>query len=230
MYHQKFITAIIPALNEEEAITQVIADLPDYIDLVIVADNGSSDNTAQRAKAAGARVVHEERRGYGAACLRGVEAIDERTDIILFIDGDYSDYPEESNLLLDPIVSGKAELVIGSRMLSARSRKVLTPVAAFGNSLSTTLIRLFWGCRFSDLGPFRAITKIAYQRLGMSDRDFGWTVEMQVRAAKLKILSTEVAVSYRKRIGQSKISGTIIGSIRAGSKILYIIGRELIRK
>lgn len=223
-------TAIIPALNEEEAITRVIADLPDYIDHVIVADNGSSDNTAQMAKFAGATVVHENRRGYGAACLRGIEELDEKTDIILFIDGDYSDFPEESNLLLDPIISGEAEMVIGSRMIRAESRDSLTPVAAFGNRLSTNLIRLFWGCQFSDLGPFRAITRIAYQRLGMSDRDFGWTVEMQVRAAKLKIPSTEVAVSYRKRIGQSKISGTVIGSIRAGSKILYIIGRELFRK
>lgn len=223
-------TAIIPALNEEEAITRVIADLPDYIDLVIVADNGSSDSTAQRAKLAGATVVHENRRGYGAACLRGIEELDEKTDIILFIDGDYSDFPEESNLLLDPIISGEAEMVIGSRMIRAESRDSLTPVAAFGNRLSTNLIRLFWGCQFSDLGPFRAITKIAYQRLGMSDRDFGWTVEMQIRAAKLKIPSTEVAVSYRKRIGQSKISGTVIGSVRAGSKILYIIGRELLRK
>lgn len=223
-------TAIIPALNEEEAITLVIADLPDYIDQVIVADNGSSDKTAKRAKLAGATVVHENRRGYGAACLRGIEELDEKTDIILFIDGDYSDFPEESNLLLDPIISGEAEMVIGSRMIRAESRDSLTPVAAFGNKLSTNLIRLFWGCQFSDLGPFRAITKIAYQRLGMSDRDFGWTVEMQIRAAKLKIPSTEVAVSYRKRIGQSKISGTVIGSVRAGSKILYIIGRELFRK
>lgn len=223
-------TAIIPALNEEEAIIRVIADLPDYIDLVIVADNGSSDNTAQRAKFAGATVVHENRRGYGAACLRGIEQLDEKTDIILFIDGDYSDFPEESNLLLDPIISGEAEMVIGSRMIRAESSDSLTPVATFGNRLSTNLIRLFWGCQFSDLGPFRAITRIAYQRLGMSDRDFGWTVEMQVRAAKLKIPSTEVAVSYRKRIGQSKISGTVIGSVRAGSKILYIIGRELFKK
>ena len=230
MYHDRTIAVIIPALNEESSIGTVLADLPGYVDQVIVADNGSSDRTAEKAREAGAHVVYEPERGYGAACLRALTELDSSTDIVVFLDADYSDYPSEMMLLLDPITRQNYEIVIGSRMATGESRSALTPVARFGNWLSTGLIRLFWGYRFTDLGPFRAADFEAFRRLDMRDRNFGWTVELQIKAAKLGLRATEVPVSYRKRIGQSKISGTISGSVKAGAKILYLIFRELIRK
>lgn len=226
MYRDHFISAIIPALNEERSIALVLADLPDEIDEIIVCDNGSVDQTAAVARNAGARVVSETERGYGAACLKAAQALNPKTDLILYLDADYSDYPEQALTLLDPLVNGEADLVIGSRMLDSESRAALTPVARFGNWLATTLMRRLWRTDFSDLGPFRAIRYDSYRALNMRDRDFGWTVEMQIRAAKLRLRSTEIAVSYRERIGSSKISGTIKGSIRAGTKILYLIFRE----
>ena len=226
MYHGHFVTVIIPALNEERSVGRVIAELPDSIDCVIVCDNGSTDNTAQAARAAGALVTYEPERGYGAACLKAAELIPAETDILLYIDADYSDYPEEAPLLLDPIVNRSADIVIGSRTRKADARKVLTPLARFGNWLAPGLIRLIWGVRYTDLGPFRAIRYSRYHELRMRDRNFGWTIEMQIRAAKLNFPYKEVAVSYRPRIGVSKISGAIGPSLRAGFKILYLIARE----
>ncbi len=226
MYRETFVSVIIPALNEELSIEKTIADLPAELDEIIVCDNGSSDNTVSVAREAGAKVVSESERGYGAACLAAVAAVDTRCQILLFIDADYSDYPEEAPTLLDPIVDGQAEIVIGSRTRSVESRAALTPVARFGNLLSTSLIQRLWDVEYSDLGPFRAIDYGAYQSLQMRDRDFGWTVEMQIRAAKKGLEAAEVPVSYRARIGTSKISGTISGSIKAGTKILYLIARE----
>ncbi|MFQ5608447.1 MAG: glycosyltransferase family 2 protein [Candidatus Zixiibacteriota bacterium] len=226
MYRDHFVTAIIPALNEQESIGLVLADLPDVIDEVIVCDNRSSDQTASVARAAGARVVLEPMRGYGAACLKAAEAVSDNTDALLFLDADYSDYPAEALALLDPIVSGEADFVIGSRALGAESRLALPPAARFGNRLATALIRVIWRVRFTDLGPFRAIRYASYRALRMRDRNFGWTIEMQIRAAKLGLRITERPVSYRKRIGKSKISGTIMGSVKAGGKILYLMLRE----
>jgi uncharacterized protein len=216
------VAVVIPALNEEEAIGRVIGDIPDWVDDVIVADNGSTDGTIRAAQTAGARVVLEPRPGYGSACLAGIAAVD-APDVVVFIDGDYSDHPEEMERLVDPIIGGEAGLVIGSRALGKREQGALTPQARVGNWLAVHLIRLFWQQTFTDLGPFRAVRYGTLMSLGMCDRDFGWTVEMQVRAAQLGVRCAEVPVSYRRRIGESKISGTISGVIRAGAKILYTI-------
>jgi glycosyltransferase involved in cell wall biosynthesis len=224
------ITVIIPALNEEKSIGQVIHDLPASIDRIIVCDNGSTDQTTDIASATGATVVFESERGYGAACLKAIESVNADTDILLFIDGDYSDYPEEAEKILIPIIEGGYDMVIGSRMITYDQHKALPPVSAFGNWLTGRLIKLFWGIRFTDIGPFRGIRYEAYKSLGMRDRNFGWTTEMQVKAVKAGLKCLEVPVSYRQRIGTSKVSGTIKGSIRAGIKFLWIIAREVIRK
>jgi glycosyltransferase involved in cell wall biosynthesis len=216
------ISVIIPAFNEERAIGRVIDEIPNTVSEVIVVDNGSTDATAAIAQLRGAVVVHEPTRGYGQACLRGLSALSD-TDIVVFLDGDYSDFPEEMPALYEPIVSGAADLVVGSRVLGQREKGALLPQARFGNWLSTRLIRWLFGVSFTDLGPFRAIDHKALKRLEMCDRDFGWTVEMQVKAARLEMRCTEVPVRYRKRIGISKISGTLSGSVRAGHKILWTI-------
>lgn len=222
------IIAVIPALNEEQSIGTVIADLPIEIDHVIVGNNGSTDRTAEVARNTGAIVVDESERGYGAACLKALDHA--RTllpDVILFIDGDYSDDPSEALNVLEPVCSGTADLCIGSRVLGQRERGALTPQQVFGNWLSTRLIRLFWRVPFTDLGPFRAITWSALQELNMKDRNYGWTVEMQIKAAKRHLRCVEVPVSYRRRIGSSKVSGTVKGSIMAGTIILSTIFREV---
>lgn len=216
------ISVIIPAFNEERAIGRVIDEIPNTVSEVIVVDNGSTDATAAIAQLRGAVVVHEPTRGYGQACLRGLSVLSD-TDIVVFLDGDYSDFPEEMPALYEPIVSGAADLVVGSRVLGQREKGALLPQARFGNWLSTRLIRWLFGVSFTDLGPFRAIDHKALKRLEMCDRDFGWTVEMQVKAARLEMRCTEVPVRYRKRIGISKISGTLSGSVRAGHKILWTI-------
>ncbi len=224
------VVAIIPALNEEASIGKVINDLPDVIDVVIVANNGSTDNTAAVALQAGAVVVDEPERGYGAACLRAIEYSQRCTpDVVLFIDGDYSDDPREALHVLEPVCNGTADLCIGSRVTGVRERGALTPQQIFGNWLSTRLIRSFWKRSFTDLGPFRAITWSALQRMNMQDRNYGWTVEMQIKAAKMKMRCTEVPVSYRRRIGVSKVSGTVKGSIMAGTIILSTIAKQVFR-
>lgn len=231
-------TVIIPALNEERSIGLVIRALratarrTNWALRIIVCDNGSSDQTAQVARRAGALVVRETVRGYGAACLKALDYLPAETRIVLFIDADYSDFPEEFPRLTSPIAGGSADLVIGSRTApgAVRERGSLTPQQRFGNWLSTWLIRLLYGVSYTDLGPFRAISAEALRLLAMRDRSFGWTVEMQVKAAKLRLRSIEVPVSYRRRIGVSKISGTLKGTLLAGTIILSTIFREFFRK
>lgn len=217
------IGVVIPALNEEGAIGRVISAIPDWVDCIVVADNGSRDGTGDVAREAGARVAQEDEKGYGAACLAGLLALPS-SDIVVFLDGDYSDHPEDMGQLVEPILLGGADLVIGSRVLGGAERGSLTPQQVFGNWLATRLILLIWGTNFTDLGPFRAIRWDALRELEMEDRNFGWTVEMQVKAAKAGLKCVEVPVRYRKRIGVSKVSGTLSGTVKAGTKILSVIG------
>ena len=222
------LAVIIPALNEAAAIGRVLAAIPEWVDEVLVVDNGSTDATATVARKQGARVIWEPQRGYGAACLAGIKALT-TPDIVVFLDGDYSDHPEEMDRLVDPLVRNNADLVIGSRVMGQRQPGALTPQARFGNWLACLLIRLIWQVRYSDLGPFRAIGFPALQLLNMQDRDYGWTVEMQIKAAARRLRILEVPVSYRPRVGQSKISGTLRGVLGAGTKILATIGKEALR-
>jgi glycosyltransferase involved in cell wall biosynthesis len=221
------VDVIIPAYNEEKSIAKVINDLPkDLIRHIIVGNNNSTDKTKEIAIKAGAFVVDEVIPGYGAACLKCIDYINhlnEKPDVIAFIDGDYSDYPAELASLLQPLEKDHYDLVIGSRVLGDVKRKGLTPQQIFGNWLATLLIRWIYGYRFTDLGPFRVIKYDKLIELKMEDQNYGWTVEMQVKAAKQKMRTTEVAVNYRDRIGVSKVSGTIKGTIMAGYKILFTI-------
>ncbi len=223
------IGVVIPALNEARAIGAVVGAIPDWVDRIVVADNGSTDETGAVAAAAGAVVVREAEPGYGAACLRGIREVADM-DVIVFVDGDFSDHAEDMADLTDPIIAGTADMVIGSRALGDRERGSLTPQQIFGNWLATRLIRLIWGAHYTDLGPFRAIRRTSLDALGMADRNYGWTVEMQIRAAEACLKITEVPVRYRCRIGVSKVSGTIKGTVMAGSKILLIIGRHALRR
>ncbi len=217
------VSVIIPVLNEEDAIANVINDIPkSLVQEIVVVDNGCTDRTVEIALAHGAKVITEPRRGYGSACLAGIAAVD-APDIVVFLDGDYSDDPTEMPLLVQPIREGLAEFVIGTRIPSEKG--ALLPQAQFGNKFATYLMRIFWGVQYTDLGPFRAIRYQQLQALGMKDKDFGWTIEMQLKAAKMGMNVCEVPVSYRKRIGTSKISGTFIGSVRAGVKILATLFR-----
>ena len=219
------ISVIIPALNEAASIGHVIQDIPSGLaSEIIVVDNGSNDGTAEIARQAGARIVHERHRGYGAACLAGIDAA-ESPDIIAFLDGDYSDYPEDLALLAEPVIQGAADLVLGSRMAGEDGRRVLPAQAYWGNRLATFLMQLFYGCRFTDLGPFRVIRAQSLKALGMRDRNFGWTIEMQIKAVQQGLRIQEIPVRYRHRIGKSKVSGSLSGSIKAGFKILYTIGK-----
>jgi glycosyltransferase involved in cell wall biosynthesis len=222
------VVVIIPALDEERAISRVLDELPaGRVLQVIVVDNGSTDQTAAVARRHGARVITEPFRGYGAACLAGIAAAP-ACDVIAFMDADYSDFPEELPRLLAPIEAGQADLVIGSRMLEPRSRAALLPQARFGNWLAGALLSRLYGARVSDLGPFRAIRREALSVLGLDDRRFGWTVQMQARALARGLAVVEVPVSYRERIGRSKISGTMSGTLRAGTAILWTIAREFL--
>ena len=226
---ERAIDVIIPAFNEQASIGRVLADLPMHaLRHVVVADNGSTDGTAAAARAAGATVVAASPRGYGSACLAGIDylaALDQAPRIVVFLDADYSDHPDELPQLIAPLGAGDADLVVGSRALGKREPGALVPQARFGNWLATALIRAIYGVRMTDLGPFRAILWQRLIELEMNDPDFGWTVEMQIKAARAKLAYREVPVSYRRRIGRSKISGTLSGSVRAGWKILYTIYR-----
>ena len=225
------VVVIIPALNEQESLPLVLNDLPD-VSCVIVVDNGCTDNTAAVAAHAGAHVVSEPQRGYGAACLRGVAELrilqhsrKFNADIVVFVDADYSDYPGELSELVAPIRRGEADMVIGSRLSGGAEPGAMPPQSIYGNMLACFLMRILFRVRYTDLGPFRAITGRALESLDMCDRNYGWTVEMQIKAARRGLKIAEVPVSYRRRTGISKISGTVSGTIKAGWKILYLIAR-----
>ncbi|NUM49613.1 MAG: glycosyltransferase family 2 protein [Flavobacteriales bacterium] len=225
------ILAIIPAYNEEKAIVNVINEIPkEWVQQVVVVNNASTDSTEVYAKQAGAFVLNEERKGYGYACLKGIEYARQlipNPDIIVFIDGDYSDYPQQLPNLILPITEKKFDLVIGSRVLGKKEKGSLTPQQIFGNALATLLIRFFYKVHFTDLGPFRAISFNKLIALNMQDKTYGWTVEMQIKAAKMNLKCCEIPVNYRKRIGISKVSGTLKGSILAGYKIIFTIIKYL---
>jgi glycosyltransferase involved in cell wall biosynthesis len=218
---------VIPAFNEQHSIRRVLQDIPrDLISEVVVVDNGCTDRTAEEAFAMGAQVVREPKRGYGAACLAGIKALDQ-SETVVFLDADYSDHPNEMPNLLRPIQEGRADLVIGSRVLGRSEPGALLPQARFGNWLATRLIRWLYRVSFTDLGPFRAIRWSALEALQMKDETYGWTVEMQVKCARQGFRCVEVPVSYRKRIGVSKITGTFSGTFQAGFKIITTIFRYL---
>lgn len=228
---KKVIKAVIPAFNEENGIGSVIIEIPDgLVDEVVVVNNASTDQTEKVARQSGATVLVENRMGYGRACLKGIQYISEqevKPDIVVFIDADYSDYPEEMPLLVDPILNEGFDLVIGSRALGQKEVGSMTPQQVFGNWLATTLLKLLYGVKFTDLGPFRAIKYDKLMELDMQDKTYGWTVEMQLKAAKAGFSCTEVAVNYRRRIGFSKISGTVKGTLMAGYKIIWTIFKYL---
>ncbi len=227
MEEKPIIDVIVPAYNEEKSIHLVVRDIPsELVRDIIVCNNASTDNTAENAISAGAIVVDQPVPGYGNACLKGIEFIENRPikpDIVVFLDGDYSDYPQQMIELVAPILKDDVDLVIGSRATGKLEQGSMTPQQLFGNWLATNLIRLIYNYTFTDLGPFRAVKWNKLVELEMVDRDYGWTVEMQVKAAKLKFNCIEVPVDYRKRIGKSKVSGTIKGTILAGHKILWTI-------
>jgi len=231
MHANPIIDVIIPAYNEADAIGLVLDEIPkDLVRKVVVANNNSTDATAQVAEKHGATVVFEPKAGYGNACLKAMDFIakqEVKPDIIVFLDGDHSDYPEQMIDVVAPILEGKAELVIGSRALGKAESGSLTPQQVFGNWLATRLLKLFYGVVFTDLGPFRAIRYESLLALEMNDPTYGWTVEMQIKAAKQKLRSAEVPVDYRVRIGQSKVSGTVKGTIGAGYKIILTLIKYL---
>ena len=217
------IKVIIPAYNEQESIGLVIQDIPDSVHEIIVVNNNSSDATAKNAEEAGATVLSEPQPGYGNACLKGIDYIKQQkidTDIVVFLDGDYSDYPEELTKIVTPIIEKDIDFVLGSRVDKFREKGAMQPQQIFGNWLATFLMRLFFKSKFTDLGPFRAIKFDTLMRLQMEDPTYGWTVEMQLKILKQRFPYEEIAVKYRNRIGVSKVSGTLKGSIFAGIKIL----------
>ena len=221
------IYVIIPAFNEENGIGQVLAEIPkDLVTAIVVVNNASTDNTGKVAREGGAIVLREPVSGYGRACLKGIEYIKGLPvppDIVVFLDADHSDFPEEMKGLVAPILQNKADLVIGSRALGQKEAGAMTPQQIFGNWLATRLLKLFYGVKFTDLGPFRAIRFSSLLNMDMQDKTYGWTVEMQLKAAKMKMRCLEVPVRYRKRIGFSKISGTVKGTVLAGYKILHTL-------
>lgn len=229
--NQPKIVVIIPAMNEEGSIGKVIEDIPkDLVSEILVCNNGSTDKTKEVATQAGATVLDEPRAGYGWACLKGMDyaaQMDVKPDIICFIDGDYSDYPEEMKLVVAPIIEEDIDLVIGSRALGQKEKGSMTVPQRFGNWLATRLMRLFHGVKYTDLGPFRAIKYEQLMKIRMVDKTYGWTIEMQIKAAKHKLTYREVAVNYKKRIGHSKVSGTVKGTIGAGYKIILTIFKYL---
>ncbi|TDQ18363.1 glycosyltransferase involved in cell wall biosynthesis [Algoriphagus boseongensis] len=220
------VDVIIPAFNEEKSISKVIHDIPDWVRNIVVANNNSTDQTAKVAEAAGAKVVFEGQKGYGKACLTAmawIKSQEVQPEIVVFLDGDYSDYPEEMTDLIAPILEDKADMVIGSRALGERERGSMTLPQVFGNWLATTMMKYIQGAKFSDLGPFRAIVWNKLLNLNMVDQNYGWTIEMQIKAHKAGLRYMEVPVNYRKRIGVSKVSGTVKGVFGAGYKIILTI-------
>lgn len=227
------IKVIIPAYNEADSIKKVIGDIPTLVSEIIVVSNNSSDATEIIARKAGATVLKEERRGYGYACLKAMEYISElpsKPDIVVFLDGDYSDYPEQLLEIIEPIIKDKIDFVVGARDKKLREKGSMTSPQIFGNWLATRLMRLFFRSKFTDLGPFRAITYTKLLDLNMEDKTYGWTVEMQLKALRQKYSYVEVPVKYRNRIGDSKVSGTIKGTIFAGVKILSWIFKYSFKK
>ncbi len=219
---------VIPAVNEEASIGRVLEEIPrGLVERVVVVDNGSTDRTAEVARVHGASVVHEPRRGYGAACLRGIAELGEGVDVVVILDGDHSDYPDDLPELLRPIDEGRADLVIGSRVLGRAEPGALPWNQRWGNRLAVFLMRVFYGERFTDMGPFRAMRREHLEAWGMRDPTFGWNVEMQARAIVHGSRIVEVPVRYRRRIGTSKITGTVSGTLRAGTKIIATIFRFL---
>ncbi len=225
------VIVIIPAFNEENAVGMVVREIPKaYVSQIIVVNNNSKDETRRSAEEAGAIVVDEPKQGYGNACLKGIDYVRRQhlnPDIIVFLDADHSDYPEELPLLLKPITEDVYDMVIGSRALGKRKRGSMMPQQIFGNWLATRMMRVLYRIHYTDLGPFRAIRWPALEGLGMKDRNYGWTVEMQLKAAKQRLKITEVPVSYRERIGVSKVSGTVRGTLGAGYKIITTIFKYL---
>src|SRR5690606_7993787 len=239
------VKVIIPAYNEENSIGKVIADIPKFVSEIIVVNNNSNDKTAEVAKKAGATVIDEPKSGYGNACLKGMEYIGrfdsaqrpnfdsdlaQRPDIIVFLDGDYSDYPEELTKIVAPIIENDIDFVIGARDKRLREKGSMTFPQRFGNDLATTLMKHFFNSKFTDLGPFRAIKYEKLLALNMQDKTYGWTVEMQLKALRKKFTYVEIPVKYRNRIGVSKVSGTVKGAIFAGIKILTWIFKYSIKK
>lgn len=217
------IIVIIPAYNEEASIGKVIAEIPIIVKEIIVVSNGSTDDTDKVAAEAGATVLREEKKGYGYACLKGMDHIKKKTekpDIVVFLDGDYSDYPEELSKIVAPIIENDVDMVIGARVKEWREKGSMTVPQIFGNWLATSLMKVFFNAQFSDLGPFRAIKYGKLLALEMQDKTYGWTVEMQLKAIKKNYTWTEVPVHYKNRIGESKVSGTVKGAFMAGVKIL----------
>jgi len=230
------VTVVIPALNEEASLPLVLADLPS-VGRVIVVDNGSTDRTARVAAECGAFVVREPTRGYGKACLRGLQTIRDSIasgskppEMVAFLDADYSDHPELLPQLAAPVLEGEADFVLGSRLLGNREPGAMPPQSVYGNRLACFLMRLLFGGRYTDLGPFRVIDYNALLRLGMVDQNFGWTVEMQIKATRARLKTLEIPVPYRRRVGASKISGTFSGTVKAGSKILFLIAKYGLRR
>jgi len=225
------IKVVIPAFNEENAVGKVIGEIPgDLVSEVIVVNNASTDQTEAQASRQGATVLDEPKQGYGYACLKGIDYItnsNDQADVVVFLDADYSDYPQEMVQLIQPIVEQDFDLVIGSRALGKRQGGSMTPQQLFGNWLATSLLKLFYGAQFTDLGPFRAIKYSSLMELKMQDQTYGWTVEMQLKASKKGMKCTEVPVNYRRRVGKSKVSGTVKGTVMAGYKILWTIFRYL---
>jgi glycosyltransferase involved in cell wall biosynthesis len=217
------IAVIIPAYNEEKSIPLVVQGIPSFVKFILVVDNNSDDKTGEIATKAGAIVLEEKRKGYGWACLKGIEYLkDKNVDVVVFMDGDFSDYPEELTDFIHHMQKEELDLIIGSRVSKAE-KGALTPQQVFGNRLATFLMRIFFRYRFTDLGPFRSIRYKSLMSLNMQDKTYGWTIEMQIKAIKQGLKCGEIPVKYRKRIGKSKVSGTVKGTVFAGIKIIFTI-------
>ena len=230
---QAIVKVIIPAYNEQDSIANVVNDIPKIVDEIIVISNNSTDNTPINAKNAGATVLHENKKGYGYACLKGLNYIENqkiKPEIVVFLDGDYSDYPAQLTELIAPIITKNIDFVLGARVKEQRESGAMTQQQIFGNWLATALMKLFFGATYTDLGPFRAIKYEKLMALKMEDKTYGWTVEMQLKVLKQQFTYLEIPVKYRNRIGVSKVSGTIKGAIFAGIKILTWIFKYSLKK